>query len=105
MAIGTGMALLIAGLGSAGAQAYWWTLRNTSGANIAGTRGRVCQDTNAANRRSFTVTVTGLAPGASVTYRWGHGVENAAATGTILYGDDASTGPFGPAVMEVWALP
>jgi hypothetical protein len=82
--------------------AYWWCLRTTGGANVAGTRGYAATN-DAPTRTSLSIYITGLTPGASQTYRWGHGVGSD--TGNIRYGDDAGNGPFGPAVIEVWSAP
>lgn len=85
-----------------GSVAYWWSVRDTSGNNISGTRGRV----SGASTHQSQVAIsqeTGLTPGATVTRRWGHGASGA--SGSIRYGDDGSSDPFGPAVMEVLALP
>ena len=85
---------------TSGGDQYWWCLRTTGGANVSGTKGLTTSATFG-TKIYHRVLVTGLTPAASVTYRWGHGVNTA--TGHIRYGDDGSTSPRGPAVMEVWA--
>lgn len=52
----------------------------------------------AESRVSARILVTGLTPGASITYKWGHKVISG--VGRTKYGGDA-----GSAVIEVWAAP
>lgn len=77
-----------------------WNLRTTGGADVAGTRRVVTNNADMA-RFGVTIFITGLTPGASQTYRWGHSASNSANAHT-RYGDDG-TAMYGPAVMEVWS--
>jgi hypothetical protein len=96
--------VLKAGAYNATSGGYWWTLRDTSGNNIANTRARVAGGT--LNNHIATCHIayeTGLTPGTSYTRRWGHGVVAGAVVGHIRYGEDGTADPFGPAIMEAWA--
>lgn len=85
-------------------ETYWWVLRTTVGANVSGTRVHAASDVASLQHHvETTVYITGLTPGASQTYRWGHGTD--VGTGHIRYGDNGSATPWGPAVMEVWSAP
>lgn len=77
-----------------------WALLNTSNTLIAGTR-RYVTGSQAAILCGYVVKVTGLTPGASVTYRWG-AITIAGSGGSTSYGNPNTTGTYGPAVMEVW---
>ena len=81
---------------------YSWMLRTTGGANVAGTACMI--DGNASDdiRKTHRFVLTGLTPGASLTYRWGFAVS--AGTAHLLMGDSGALSPIaGPAVMEVYA--
>jgi hypothetical protein len=86
------------------AQYYMWVLRTTGGSNVAGTKRQITGMDLTTARYCTRIYITGLTPGASVTYRWGHLVQSS--TGNIRYGDDGSTvAQAGAATMEVWAAP
>jgi hypothetical protein len=79
---------------------YAWNLRTTGGSDVSGTANTIQVNTNMAKISAASV-ITGLTPGASLTYRWGHEVSSN--SGFIRYGDDGtSSGHYGPAIMEVW---
>jgi hypothetical protein len=81
---------------------YWWNLRTTAPANVAGTQRIITNANTWMAAHTHRCVITGLTPGASVTYRWGHGV--ATGTGNIRYGSNGSN-LFGQALMEVWVAP
>jgi hypothetical protein len=72
-----------------------WNLRS-GGSDIAGTGRRVADGPSLAARH-ISIKITGLTPGASYTYTWGHASTDVQNVRTI-YG-----GGYGPAIMEVKA--
>jgi hypothetical protein len=78
---------------SAGSNSFW-ALREGA-ADVAATSAFIANST-AVLRLSAPITVAGLAPGASLTYKWA--VRVAASTGSLKGGPT-----FGDATMEVWA--
>jgi hypothetical protein len=89
---------------SGGGSAYWWCLRTTGGSNVTGSRKRVSPASAGLQTPATAIIhLSGLPPGATHVFRWGHGVS--ANSGNVRFGDDGSTGPYGAAVMEVWEAP
>lgn len=85
------------------AAVYAWNLRTTGGSNVSGSFSTVTSNGNQI-KISSVVPITGLTPGASTTWRWGHAVSSN--TGSVRYGDSGTiSASYGPAVMEVWAAP
>lgn len=78
---------------------YWWNLRD-SGGNVAGTSNAVAYVVNdfyiAVTRH---IRVTGLTPGNSYTWKWGHRTSGTAGIQAGTFGTDDSR----PAVMRVTA--
>jgi hypothetical protein len=86
-----------------GAAVYAWNLRTTGGSDVTGSS-HVISATGSMTRPVTTTIVTGLTPGASVTYRWGHAVSSN--SGFTRCGDDGTASQrYGPAIMEVWRIP
>lgn len=103
------ISLCATGFHSTSGVALMFLLRTTGGANVAGTKRQVTSASATTGQQipiCHRFILTGLTPGASVTYRWGV-MCTAAGTCHIRYGDDGNaTGQeYGPAVMEVWAAP
>lgn len=94
--------LTAVGVTNSAAALYVWNLRTTGGSNVTGSYCGVTSNTNQLHV-SVAIVLTGLTPGASITYRWGHAVTSN--SGFIRYGDDGTLiNRYGPAVMEVWAI-
>lgn len=74
-----------------------WGLRD-AGVNVNGT-GQLITYNQDQGRRTGTLLVTGLTPGATKTYTWAHRVSGG--TGTTFAGGTDN----GPAVMEIWSAP
>lgn len=79
-----------------------WMLRTTAGATVAGTKANVAANTTRSHN-AYEVRVTGLTPGASVTYRWGHSTSSAVNAGRFYVGDNGAASIYGPASMVVMA--
>jgi hypothetical protein len=76
-----------------------WCLRDGS-STVTGTLGYVRSSSSLTSTTTYSVPVTGLTPGTSYTYKWGHKVDPAGSSGLTYAG-----GVAGPAVMKVEALP
>lgn len=67
----------------ASASGYAWNLRD-SGGNIAGTQRDVVYGASSPLiREAATLYVTGLTPGTSYTWKWGHGLSSGSGTCTF----------------------
>lgn len=89
--------------GIGGGDVGYWNLREGT-SNLAETASYMV--VNSIERASQAVVVTGLTPGSSHTYKWGFRVRVGGLVDRTLYIYAGSADPmFGPAVMEVWALP
>ncbi len=84
----------------------FWNLRDTGGSNVAGTGGRVFTNTGLFISCSLTQTVSGLTPGNSYTWRWGHRASAAGSDWTAdlrVGGDPTTSNGNAPATMEIWS--
>jgi hypothetical protein len=88
----------MADIGSDGTFALW-NLRDTGG-DIAATAGGVTRLAQS-HYASRPITITGLTPGTSYTYKWGFATSNVSHASRILIDDGTGVAP--PAVMEVWS--
>lgn len=78
---------------------HLWNLRD-SGGDIAGTKVGASSMSNNFGGMSRVISVTGLTPGTTYSWKWGWAVAVVGGVGArIQYGDST-----GPASMEVWAV-
>jgi len=78
-----------------------WALMEGA-ATVTNSNVQVAGADNVLARHSATMVLTGLTPGASVTWDWAHRASNGAAGNSFIYADSST---IGPAVMEFYGLP
>lgn len=89
---GSVLVRLTAGAAMNSAANGWWTVREATTELKQG----LVADTTGIHGKTRAFVISGLAPGASLTYKWGGKVASGTLTNYIGTGH-------GPAVMEVWA--
>lgn len=89
----------LTGFSSAGIATYWCVVTHLT-TTVVGSLAAVV----GAGARSVALLITGLTPGASVSYDWGAASTSASTTGVLVAMGTVTPGTSaGPAVMEVWS--